>query len=145
MAYVFAYGSNMLNERMRSRDRIPNARPLGVAKLTGYKFVCDKRSQKDGSGKGNIHKSESGLVWGVVFEMPDESLAELDKIENGYERFTVQVELDGRITSVETYMSTDLTEAPPTAEYKGYIIAGARQHGLLDDYIAMLEGIPTSD
>jgi len=143
MVYVFAYGSNMLNSRMQSADRAPGARPIGIAELTGYEFACNKRSTIDATGKGNIRKAEGKTVWGVVFEMPEADLKRLDEKEGGYDRSTIQVDLNGTLENVETYISNNLVETPPTAEYMDYIIDGAREHGLPTDYLAMLESIPT--
>ena len=47
----FAYGSNMLSARMRSPERVPSARPMGVGYITGHRMTFNKVSWKDGSGK----------------------------------------------------------------------------------------------
>ena len=47
----FAFGSNMLLERIKKR--VPSARVLGNATLGGYALRFNKLS-KDGSGKANI-------------------------------------------------------------------------------------------
>jgi hypothetical protein len=47
----FAYGSNMLTERLR--ERCPDARPLGTAIARGYLLSFSKRS-KDGSAKATL-------------------------------------------------------------------------------------------
>ncbi|MBX3004594.1 MAG: gamma-glutamylcyclotransferase [Anaerolineales bacterium] len=124
------------------QERIPSAKPIGSATLDGYKFVCNKRSA-DGSGKGNIFRAEGDTVWGVVFEISKADLSRLDAFENGYDRVTMQVELDGKVVNAETYISDKLTGAPPTAEYMAYITSGAKEHELPAEYIVMLEGMET--
>ena len=84
----FAFGSNMSNRRMK--DRIPSASPLGIGRLKGYKFYCNKKSN-DGSGKGNLLRSDGSDVWGVVFEINKSDLAVLDGYEVGYQRINVEV------------------------------------------------------
>lgn len=44
----FAYGSNMLTDRLR--ERVPSARPVAVARLAGHSLRWHKVSI-DGSGK----------------------------------------------------------------------------------------------
>jgi gamma-glutamylcyclotransferase len=50
-APYFAFGSNMLLERIKKR--VPSARALGIATLGGYALRFNKLS-KDGSAKANI-------------------------------------------------------------------------------------------
>ena len=65
----FAYGSNMLLERLRKRCK--SARFLGVAVVHGYKLVFSKKSKKDGSGKATIAKTanDDAAVYGALFEI----------------------------------------------------------------------------
>lgn len=48
MIYYFAYGSNMLTERLIART--PSARPVGTSLLPGHRLTFHKRG-RDGSGK----------------------------------------------------------------------------------------------
>ena len=63
----FAYGSNMLTDRLR--ERCPDARPLGAAIARGYVLSFSKRS-RDGSSKATLltrcRRSQAGCVWGPV-------------------------------------------------------------------------------
>jgi hypothetical protein len=64
-AEYFAYGSNM--ETARLRERMPSAKPLGVAKLSGHELRFHKRS-KDGSGKCNAFAPTTMRVpWSVYY------------------------------------------------------------------------------
>ena len=66
----FAYGSNMLTERLR--ERCPDARPLGAAIARGYVLSFSKRS-KDGSSKATLLTTTDGAkqdAYGVLFEIP---------------------------------------------------------------------------
>ena len=54
----FAYGSNMLKERLCARDRCPSAMPVDVGSIRGYTLQFWKIS-KDGSGKATIVRCET--------------------------------------------------------------------------------------
>jgi gamma-glutamylcyclotransferase len=78
----FAYGSNMLTERLRTR--VCGAVALSQVCVLGYRLRYHKRSD-DGSGKCNIFEtgSQKDRVHGAIFEIPAEQLKNLDKVE-GY-------------------------------------------------------------
>src|SRR5438128_1900656 len=59
----FAYGSNMLTQRLKAR--VPSASPKTVAVLFDHGLRFHKRSQ-DGSGKCDIVKCPGEVVHGVV-------------------------------------------------------------------------------
>src|ERR1700756_1898091 len=88
----FAYGSNMLTNRLLSR--CSDAKTIGPAFLTGYTLCFDKRS-RDGSGKCTIgHTARpSDIVHGVLFTVPQSQLPSLDRAEGKgaeYDRIVVQ-------------------------------------------------------
>ena len=81
MSYlVFAYGSNMCQERMRYR--IASATRLSVGMLQGYHLVIHKRSI-DGSGKANARYTgqPDHATWGAVYRIARDHKPVLDKIE----------------------------------------------------------------
>ena len=137
----FAYGSNMLSERLRSR--ITSLNIVSRASLKDRKMVFNKRS-KDGSGKANLVESPRSMTWGVLYEINAQDLDKLDKIESGYERVAVRVRKpDGNEVEAVTYVSEDLTnDSRPYRWYKKLLLSGAREHNLPQDYIAYLEGFP---
>src|SRR5580700_1565214 len=84
----FAYGSNMLTERLH--ERCKSAKAIGVAVAFGHRLEFSKRSRDD-SGKATIVRSNKSEehVFGVVFEVVISERAALDKAEGvgtGYER-----------------------------------------------------------
>lgn len=137
----FAYGSNMSSEYLRSR--IASAELIGPAFLRDRRMLFDKRS-KDGSGKANLVESPGTVTWGVLYEIDVQDLDTLDKVEGGYERVTVRVwKLDGNVVEAVTYISTNLTDDPRAYKwYKEFILSGARENNLPQDYIAYLKGLP---
>jgi len=85
----FAYGSNMLAERMRARA--PQARAVESALLYGYALEFHKRG-RDGSGKCSVRRDAAQHVAGVVFALDEAALNRLDRVEGpGYRRIEVIV------------------------------------------------------
>lgn len=119
----FGYGSNMCTERLRVPDRVPTARAERIAKLVGYTFRFNKKSQ-DCSKKTTpfTRANPADVVWGVVFKIDPAEKPRLDVVEglgHGYAETVVTV-----------------------AEQLG---RNARQHGLPADYIALIEAVPAKE
>jgi gamma-glutamylcyclotransferase len=145
----FAYGSNMLEPWLRSENRIPGATFFAVGYITGWKLHFHKKS-KDGSGKCNILKSESDsdVVYGVVFDVPQSQIAALDKVEgafHGYVRTIIEVLRDGALSiRASVYMAESgyiKSTLAPYTWYRDLVVAGAREHNLPAPYIARLAGV----
>ena len=146
MAVVyFAYGSNMLSERLAAR--CPGARPLGAAVAPGFSLAFCKRG-RDGSGKATLVKAEGRgrPVYGVLFRIGDEERALLDKAEGGYRRddaFPVLRHDDGTEVQAMTYIARpDVREhgLVPFDWYRALVVAGAIQHQLPEAHIRWLRG-----
>lgn len=140
----FAYGSNMLTERLR--ERTPSCRSLGVGQLLGRRLAFHKRS-KDGSGKCNIATAEAdNEVLGVVFELDDSELGALDSAEGrgyGYEPITLDILLNGTVLPCWTYEATDIKEGlAPYGWYKGLVLAGLLQHAMPAAYLEQVKRVP---
>ena len=141
----FAYGSNMFSPRLQ--ERCLSARPLGRAVVTGFELRWHKRST-DGSGKCDIYPvaSQSALIHGVLYQIDASELGALDRAEGrgkGYERIEVSVVVDGSQRPAITYQATDIDGRRPYSWYHALVVAGAREHGLPDDYVAHLEAVVT--
>jgi hypothetical protein len=133
----FAYGSNMLTERMLSR--IPSAKPVGCALLEHKRLVFNKKS-KDGSGKANLIDDPECNTWGALYKLDMKDIALLDKIEGGYTRLSTEVQLpDGSHVLAKVYVSIALTDEPIAYEwYKSLVLKGAKEHELPGNYIDYL-------
>ncbi len=138
MQLYFAYGSNMSTKRLCGR--IPAAAPVGRARLDGMRLAFNKPG-RDRSGKANLVPTPGSLVWGVLFEIARADWATLDRFETGYERVLQRVELpDGRQLDAHAYLWRAATaDLQPLDWYRAFLLEGAREHGLPDDYIALLE------
>lgn len=136
----FAYGSNMSSARLQ--NRAPSAQATGRAKLYDRRLVFNKASN-DGSTKANIEYSPGDVVWGVLYELDEKDLQKVDAAEGGYKRIEVEVIIDsGDTVKAFSYVSTNImTGCIPLDWYIDYILAGAKEHGLPQQYINELQRI----
>jgi len=141
MTLYFAYGSNMPIARMT--ERIPNARPVKVARLRGFKMVFNKVSI-DGSAKANLVPSDGVFTWGVLYQLHPDDFQVLDRYEGGYDRIEIAVETqDGQTVTAWTYISDNITDDMRAyGWYKELLVKGAEEHGLPQDYIEYLRNLP---
>lgn len=142
----FAYGSNMLTERLNAR--CVSARFVGVAEVYGYGLVFNKTSV-DGSGKATLVErdgvSEAG-VYGCLYDLDVQDRGALDACEGvGYERLDLfPVRCGARDVSAVTYIAKPDAIDPTLKPYDWYlalVVAGAKQNGLPPDYVTRLEAV----
>jgi gamma-glutamylcyclotransferase len=137
----FAYGSNMSTKKIR--DVVPSAKPIGQARLEGYRLVFNKKSV-DGSSKANLIRSAGDKVWGVLYEMDEGELKRLDRSEGGYLRKFLEVIANaGGPVKAFAYLSSKLTNSLPYHWYKRLVVDGAREHNLPAAYVDVLEQLPS--
>jgi len=144
----FAYGSNMLLERLTVAERAPSARLVHVAELRDHTLTFAKIGA-DGSGKCTIAASatEHAGVHGVVYSLARADLPALDRAEGGYDRVPVQVWMGGRAANVETYRArTDKLDPSllPFDWYHALVVAGATRASLPAEYLAQVAAHPTT-
>jgi hypothetical protein len=121
----------------------PSHRALGAAELPGYRLGFLRRSIRWGAGVVDIVRAPGRSVWGVLYELPL-GLGKLDSKEGAgfaYRRIEVDVLLDGSPLKAVAYevMGKEPFEVPPRGDYVELLVAGAREHGLPDQYIAALD------
>jgi hypothetical protein len=139
----------------RLRKRAPSAQAKGIGYIDGYDLRFHKRST-DGSGKADAFRTGrvGDRVWGVVFELSDADFQALDKAEGagqGYQRVSLDVSTPrgclipgASVVPACAYLATACaidTSVQPYTWYKRYVVAGAREHPLPDDYVAKLESV----
>ena len=130
----------------RLRFRVRSARPIGVAKLEGFQLQWNKRS-KDGSGKcGILAASNSGAtVIGVIFQIDPSEKKLLDRAEGvgaGYFELPIAPTMNEAEVAAFTYIPDQAFRKDGLAVYgwyKDFVIAGAREHCLPENYIAISE------
>ena len=150
----FAYGSNMLEERLKSPKRVPGAVFQATGCVQGYILLFHKRS-RDGACKCNIVKTGSArdVAYGVVFEVPDNQLEALNIAEGvgcGYHcDYDIPVRLANGTEMLMLKYVADTNAIDdtfiPYVWYHRLVIAGAEQHRLPEEYIADLRRVPSSE
>ena len=143
----FAYGSNMLTERLLAR--CPSAKPLGHAEARGM-TVSYSLGSSDGSAKAGLQKAPGKTARGVLFMIDLSERRALDLAEGApdiYRRVEIEVFSDrtGHPSDAVTYLPNPERTANglhPYAWYRALCAGGAKQHGLPDEVIAALRDGP---
>jgi hypothetical protein len=124
--------------------------------LNDHRLAFSRTSVIRGCGVADIVQEKGDRVWGVVYEIMDLELGQLDKSEgygpgrekNSYWRRECLVLRDGdeaQPLTVSTYFGHPQPSPPlPNQIYKDLILSGARHWHLPADYIGRLECIVVS-
>jgi gamma-glutamylcyclotransferase len=141
----FAYGSNMLTQRLQ--ERTPSARVICKAIAHGWKLGFNKKSS-DGSGKCGITQDGESSVHGVLFKIAESQVGALDMAEgvgHGYTREKIPIKMaDGQQVPVDSYLPSSShlrADLRPYDWYLQLVIAGAMEHLLPDHWILSLKQI----
>lgn len=141
----FSYGSCMC--RPSFRETIPHFELVGEAVLRDHRLAFTRRSAGRGGGVADLIPAPGSVVRGVLYRIPRVYLKDLDEREGvftgHYQRTWVAVEALGvPFEDVLTYTVVNKAprEIPPSPEYAGLILDGAR--GLLSvPYVEELEAL----
>jgi gamma-glutamylcyclotransferase (GGCT)/AIG2-like uncharacterized protein YtfP len=133
MLPYFAYGSNMDARQME--QRIPGAKLIGPGRLDGFRLVFNVYSRSWQAGAANLELDPDARVYGVLWELPEERIEELDTFEGHptfYRREEVSVEGPAGSLIAWTYRVAhqEGTFVRPTDEYLQLMYAAVRVHGL---------------
>ncbi|XP_077772486.1 gamma-glutamylcyclotransferase isoform X4 [Podarcis muralis] len=148
----FAYGSNLLRERIMLRN--PSAVFLTLAQLLDYKLAFGSHHGKPSSSwhgsTATIIHSPGDEVWGVVWRMSPTDLPSLDRQEGVEQGIYIPIEVtvqtqEGKTLKSRSYQMTDYVLGLPSPQYKKVICMGAKQNGLPVDYQKKLDSIQTND
>jgi gamma-glutamylcyclotransferase len=151
----FAYGSNL--EWTQMKQRCPLAKFVCRAKLPAHRLAFTLKSARRDCGVADVLPDQTKDVWGVVYELPDSELKNLDEREgyqpgmpyhqSQYAREDRCVWQEGdakRPLLAALYRGNPQLDPPlPSDDYKELIVAGARHWQLPADYIQELESIRT--
>jgi len=149
----FAYGSNLDFNQTRARCR--SARFVSKALLPDYRLCFPRYGLARRCGVASIEPAEGDHVWGVVYEIPDDEVSNMDKAEdfnrdrpydqNSYYRVEIEVLPNGDPATpitVFTYIAVPQPKPPlPNADYRDTIVRGAIASGLPEEYVKRLEAI----
>lgn len=139
--FYFAYGSNMSLERLR--DRVPQARLIGSAKVENQRLVFNKIGA-DGSGKANLEPYidyPTPIVYGALFLIPKRAIRILDLFEGGYDRIEIDVELSNGMKVTAWYYRAkgrsvdDKNKIKPNHWYLEHCIRGAAERRFPKAYV----------
>jgi Gamma-glutamyl cyclotransferase, AIG2-like len=138
----FAYGSNMLTERLL--DRCPGAKPIGMGIASGYRVAFCLESS-DGSAKAGLLPQSGARAGGVLYRIPESEGPALDKVEghpHTYQRHeTLKVDANGKLYDALTYLPHEeklATDHAPYDWYRALCLAGGEEHGVPNELIAPL-------
>ncbi len=146
----FAYGSNLLAERLAAR--CPSAKPIGLATVTGWRLTFQSKSF-DGSGKATLVRGgDTDVVHGRLYEIAVGERDRLDKAEGAdrdppvyvrHDDFTVTGADGATVAGVAVYLAREETPAlAPWDWYRALIVAGGMQAGLPAGDVAALAVTP---
>jgi hypothetical protein len=145
-ALYFAYGRNMSASAIDAA--CPGNRFLGVAELRDHRLAFTRRSARTGTGVADILAAPGQSVWGTLYRLAggEVELAALDEKEGrdwAYERRDVQALLGDEAHDAVAYavVTPDAPHVPPSAEYLGVLIEGARERHLPIDYVNRLAAL----
>jgi len=134
MTLHFAYGSNMSRAMMRSHA--PEAKPLGVATLHGFRFLIMA------DGYASVERAVSDTVHGVLWRITPRDRVTLDTWENIgaglYRAEMLPVRHDGKQAPALVYLGRTDRPGRPKPGYMKAVIEAARDWELPDDYIRSL-------
>lgn len=146
--YYFAYGSNLSTAFIR--DYTPGARFVMKADLPNYKVEFRHYSENLGGGISSIVEAPGSLVKGVIYDVPESELEQLDILESvpeGIYRRDTYVVLgeNGQWQRADLYrVSTPTGPYTPSRRYVEFMIEGAREHGLDAEYVEQLIAVRES-
>jgi gamma-glutamylcyclotransferase len=141
--WYFAYGSNL--SVYQKTVRTGTIREARRCRLHGYRLAFNKWSDSRGLC-ANIVPDEAATVWGVAYLCDEAAIAELDDCEGvaggHYRHEHVAVVTDaGDVLEALTYVAGEDhvgEEGRPSRTYLDRILAGARQHGLPEEYVRQI-------
>jgi hypothetical protein len=144
MTLYFAFGSNLDAEQMA--ERCPGSRPAFRAWLPDHRIAFTHASRRWGGGAADIVAAPGQSVWGLVWELADGQLAQLDRFEQGYARIELVVrDAADRPHAVTSYSVRDKGDYRPTRLYLEKMLRWGERWEFPADYLELLRGTATQD
>lgn len=145
--FYFAYGANMDPDALAGRG--VGFSKVCTGKVRHVRLVFHKPG-RDGTGKADLQDHRPNTVEGVVYDVPEESLAHLDVFEGvdrgHYRRQFVKVQTSrGELECVAYRAAKFGTGLKPSRDYLATLIRGAELHRLSPEYITHLKSFNTMD
>ncbi|WP_305045505.1 gamma-glutamylcyclotransferase family protein [Geoalkalibacter sp.] len=143
----FAYGHNLdpdnLSQRGVSFSRVC------TGKIRDLRLVFHKPGE-DGTGRADVQDHRGSQVEGVIYEVPETSLANLEVYEGvdkgHYRRQVMKVQTcKGELECVVYRAAKFKSGLKPSRAYLAQLIRGAEIHKLSADYQSFLKSFATAD
>ena len=145
--WYFAYGANMHDSAFRERRRMRPGQ-VRAGRIKGYRL----RFNLDGRPKGkaapaNITANPGADVWGVLYLLKRRDLIRLDASEGvpgrRYRHLWISAEDQegGRLEAVTYIADGNEKDGKPSLRYITLLREGARQHGLPDAWLTVLDNV----
>ncbi|KAM9307478.1 gamma-glutamylcyclotransferase [Gastrophryne carolinensis] len=149
--YYFAYGSNLLRERILLDN--PSAAFHCIAMLKDFKLAFGSHKGNQNSrwygGVATVVESEGDEVWGVVWKMDLSCLNSLDiqeGVDDGdYQPIEVHVQTTNGELVCRCYQMNHCVFRPTSPQYKQVLCMGAKQNDLPLEYRKMLGDLETNN
>jgi len=126
MTFHFAYGSNM--SRALMRPRCPSAQAIGLAELTGYRFIISA------DGYASVLRSPGARVHGLLWRLGPRDIAALhayESLASGlYRAETLAVRIGSRRVPALVYVGRSRMPGPPRPGYLELVLAAAEELAL---------------
>jgi gamma-glutamylcyclotransferase (GGCT)/AIG2-like uncharacterized protein YtfP len=123
---------------------------VAPARLDGFALLFLRRSTRWKAGAADVVEADGAATWGALYEVSAADLDALDAkefaAEGGYRRRTVEVATDDGARHIAvTYevVSKEPRELAPKQEYVELLQRGARERGLPQEWITVLEELPS--
>lgn len=138
--YYFAFGANM-NEQILAERGVTFAK-VATGRVQNLRLVFHKPGI-DGTGKADLQDAHGAVTEGVVWEVPEASLAQLDVYEGvdkgHYRRGLLRVQTSKGELECAVYRASKFkTGLLPSRTYLDAIISGAEAHRLSASYLTFL-------
>lgn len=138
--HYFAYGANMDVETLKERK--VEFKPVGVGKLRDVRLVFHVPGG-DETGKADLMDDRRSHVHGVIYDIPEASLAGLDVYESvdrgRYRRQEVVVQTEKGELACAIYRGARFRSGlKPSVDYLSRLVRGAEHHGLPGHYLTFL-------
>ena len=133
----FAYGSNLNVDQIK--ERCKSFRLVGKSILKRYKLEFGGFSDKWDCGTANIVLDENEEVWGIIYELTENALMDLDYCEGNYDRVGVSVFNNFKKLNAFTYQLKNKNDkSNPSNMYLSIMIDAARKFSFPKYYINRL-------
>jgi hypothetical protein len=142
MPLVFQYGSNTLESRLNAANRLRgHADDRGAAcTVDDYDIAFDVWSQTNRCAASDLIRTPGRKAWGVLYEIAEEFIQELCRIEGKrYAQTTIRVlNREGQEVDAMTFLVREnqrITNTATSFEYVSCIVQGLRDHGAPNEYV----------